>query len=108
MKPEDAAKALDPERFVSERQIAMQRAVLLAEAASKKRTPVKTGTLRRSETSRVEQDGLIGRIGTNLNYAPLIHARVPFFALGIDDARAKIIDAFAQAGERFFAQVEDA
>lgn len=52
---------------------AMQRAVLVVEAAAKREAPVKTGTLRRSITSRVERGGDRGVIGTNLRYARPVH-----------------------------------
>ncbi len=51
---------------------AIQRAVLLAERGVKQVTPVKTGHLRRSITSRVESSTR-GRVGTNLRYARAVH-----------------------------------
>ncbi len=51
---------------------AIQRAVLLAERGVKQVTPVRTGHLRRSITSRVESNTL-GRVGTNLRYARAVH-----------------------------------
>lgn len=52
---------------------AMSRVVLQGEALMKRETPVKTGTLRRSITGRVEQGGNRGVIGTNLSYARAVH-----------------------------------
>lgn len=52
---------------------AMSRVVLQGEALMKRETPVKTGTLRRSITSKVEQGGNRGVIGTNLTYARAVH-----------------------------------
>lgn len=52
---------------------AMQRVVLVGERLAKIEAPVKTGTLRRSLTSRVEQGGDRGVIGTNVKYAPAVH-----------------------------------
>jgi HK97 gp10 family phage protein len=52
---------------------AMSRAVLTVEAASKREAPVKTGNLRRTITSRVEQGGDRGVIGTNASYARPVH-----------------------------------
>lgn len=51
----------------------MQRAVLAAEAESKRQAPVKSGTLRRSLTSRVEAGGKRGVVGTNIQYARAVH-----------------------------------
>lgn len=52
---------------------AMQRVVLQGESLMKRETPVRTGTLRRSITSRVERGGDRGIIGTNLTYARAVH-----------------------------------
>lgn len=51
----------------------MRRAVLVVEAQAKRESPVKTGNLRRSITSRVEQGGNRGVIGTNVRYARAVH-----------------------------------
>lgn len=48
---------------------AMSRVVLSGEGMMKREVPVKKGTLRRSITSRVEQGGNRGIVGTNLSYA---------------------------------------
>lgn len=102
MKPEDLARRLDPAAFATKREQAMQKATLIALAAAQKRTPVRTGTLRRSETTRVEAGGLRGFVGTNVEYAPFVHARVPFFEEGLADAQADIVEVFRQAGVDFF------
>lgn len=67
---------------------------LTALASSQRHTPVDTGTLRRSETFRVEQDRAY--IGTAIEYAPFVHygtkympAR-PFFEEGIAASRSDI------------------
>lgn len=52
---------------------AMQRVVLQGETLMKREAPVKQGTLRRSITSRVEQGGNRGVIGTNLQYARAVN-----------------------------------
>lgn len=76
MKPEELASKLDTKEL---RDTLIQRAVLLLEGASKEEAPVKTGTLRRSITSRASRDR--GVIGTNLRYALAVH----------DGSRAHII-----------------
>jgi hypothetical protein len=48
---------------------AMTRSVLIVEGNAKREAPVKTGNLRRTITSRVEQGGKRGVIGTNAPYA---------------------------------------
>lgn len=55
------------------RQVAMQRAVLIVEAEGKREAPVKTGNLRRTITSRVEDGGNRGIVGTNARYARAVH-----------------------------------
>lgn len=52
---------------------AMSRVVLSGEGIMKREVPVKRGTLRRSITSRVEQGGDRGVVGTNLNYARAVN-----------------------------------
>jgi hypothetical protein len=52
---------------------AMQRSVLLVEGNAKREAPVKKGNLRRTITSRVEQGGRRGVIGTNAPYARPVH-----------------------------------
>lgn len=65
-------------------------------ARSMKRTPVRTGNLRRSETTRVERDRAY--LGSAMEYAQYVHdgtrfvpAR-PFFEEGIQDAVPEFID----------------
>jgi hypothetical protein len=48
---------------------AMSRCLLIAEGTIKREAPVKTGFLRRSITSRMEQGGRVGRVGTNAPHA---------------------------------------
>jgi hypothetical protein len=103
MRPEELAPRLVAFSTVRER--LMQRITLLALAASQRRTPVRTGTLRRSETTRVEDGGAKGFVGTNIEYGPMVHQRVPFFKLGIEDATPQIERALQTAGDDFFTQV---
>jgi HK97 gp10 family phage protein len=43
------------------------------EGNAKREAPVKTGNLRRTITSKVEQGGKRGRVGTNAPYARAVH-----------------------------------
>jgi HK97 gp10 family phage protein len=52
---------------------AMTRSVLIVEGNAKREAPVKTGNLRRTITSKVEQGGKRGRVGTNAPYARAVH-----------------------------------
>ncbi len=83
----------------------MHRITLLALRESQSRTPVKTGNLRRSETTRVESGGLRGFVGTNVVYGPFVHQRVPFFAQGIDAARPGIEGELQKLGVEWAAKV---
>lgn len=67
----------------------LQRVVMTVEAEAKKVTPVRTGTLRRSVTGAVRgvQEGVVG---SNLVYAPIVHARTPYLELGYDAAEKQI------------------
>ncbi len=103
--PEQAAARLDPAAFQALLEPAMKRITMIALANSQRRTPVLTGTLRRSETTRVEAGGLRGFIGTNVIYGPFVHARVPFFALGIEDSRGTIEGELQKLGNTWAAQV---
>lgn len=100
------ATAFDAERL-------MQRIVLIALGHSQKRTPVRTGTLRRSETTRVEAGGMRGWLGTNVKYAAFVHegtrhmAARPFFEEGIADSRAEIDRELARAGDAHMQKVAE-
>lgn len=52
----------------------MHKAVALVEGAAKDLAPVDTGRLRSSIRGKVEErpEGVIGRVGTNVNYAPFV------------------------------------
>lgn len=101
MRPEELAARLSGPAFAAMKERLMQKVTLTALRNSQLRTPVKTGTLRRSETTRVEAQGTRGYIGTNLEYAPFVHRRVPFFEQGIDDSRGAIEGLLQQAGDEF-------
>jgi hypothetical protein len=81
----------------------LKKALLIALRRSQLRTPVRTGTLRRSETTRIEEQGARGYVGTNVMYAPFVHARVRFFEQGIEDSRGEIA-AMMEAGGKAWAQ----
>lgn len=105
MTPEELAAQLDPNRLRSEAETAMQKGVLIAERNIKKRSRVRTGTLRRSWTSRVQkaQGNVIGRVGTVIRYARF-QKNEPARE-GLEDSRAQIEAEFAKAGQRFFEEI---
>lgn len=73
MTPEALAAKLDPARLKATHETLLNQMLAVAEANVKRVTPVKKGALRRSITSRVEQPGVRGVVGTNLNYAKIVH-----------------------------------
>lgn len=100
--PADIAAKLKAHPFAAEREAVMTKITLLLLGNAQKQTPVKTGTLRRSEVTHVDAGGLRGLVGTNLVYAPFAHARVPFFQLAIDEGRSQVNKLMADAGEKYF------
>lgn len=103
---EKLAKKL-PGAFATLRETTMQQVLFVALAESQQRTPVRTGTLRRSETTRMENNGARGFVGTNVKYAPFVHARTPFFADGIKAARPQIERILQESGDAFTVEVSD-
>ena len=109
--PEQLGKAMQDTPFDVE--ALMSAVTLAAQAASQKRSPVKTGTLRRSLTTRVEAEGLRGFVGTNVRYASFVHNGTkfmtsrPFIAEGIADTRPTIAKLLAEAGNEYLAQFGD-
>lgn len=100
--PDELAARLKAHPFASVREPLMSKIVLTALRHAQLRTPVRTGTLRRSETTRVAPGGLEGAIGSNVIYAPFVHARVPFFEQAIEDSQAEIQKLLEQAGDDYF------
>jgi hypothetical protein len=109
--PEELARRITPEAWARHKHDIMQRVVLTALRHSQMRTPVKTGDLHRSETTRVESTGERGYLGTNVTYAPYVHygtkymAARPFFEEGIEDSRQEILKILQDAGSAYFDEV---
>lgn len=80
---------------------ATQEIVLVVEAEVKKVTPVKTGHLRRSITGVVRKVNE-GIVGTNVIYAPFVHARNPYLIHGYENASHRIDLTLAALGGKFF------
>jgi hypothetical protein len=106
--PEDLTRRMRAHPFAATLEPLMQKATLLALRASQPLTPVDTGTLRRSETTRVETGGLRGWIGSNVVYAPFVHEGArgtfsrPFFSEGIEAATPDIQRLLTEAGDLYF------
>lgn len=96
-----AGKLRDPALYAAFKTELMTKITLVALARSQPHTPVRFGHLRRSETTRVEQGGDRGFLGSNLIYAPFVHKRVPFFELGIQDSQAQIAGLLQSAGDEY-------
>lgn len=101
MTPEEFARAMAQAEKTIEtaRRRLMTRIVLTVERRAKKRTPVRTGALRRSIHHRVERQGVVGRVGTNLNYARVVHRRTPYLQRGLEDAQDDIQRLLSEAGK---------
>lgn len=95
--PEEFGNRL-PDAVAGIAETAMQRIVLTVEGAVKKRTPVRTGTLRRSVTSQVRRAGLEGIVGTNVRYARPVERRAKMFERGLDDSQPQIEYILEEAG----------
>lgn len=111
MKPDELAARLKAHPFSAMREDLMQKVTLTVLRHSQQRTPVRTGHLRRSETTRVEPGGMRGFIGSNLVYSAFVHngtrfmeAR-PFFAQGIEDSRGEIQKLLQDAGDDYFKEL---
>lgn len=99
--PDELAARLKAHPFADVREPLMHKVTLLALRRSQPLTPVRTGHLRRSETTRVEPGGLRGWLGSNLVYSAFVHKRVPFFQMGIDQSRAERDRLLQDAGDAF-------
>ena len=111
MTPEELQAQIRAHPFAQMREELMTKVTLLALRHAQLRTPVRTGTLRRSETTAVEQGGLRGYIGSNIVYAPFVHEGTrfmtgqPFFTEAIQDARPEIDKLLQRAGDDYFASI---
>ncbi len=89
----------------------MSRIVLTVQGNSQRVTPVLTGTLKRSLTSRVEAAGDRGIVGTNLSYARFVHGGTrymrarPFIEQGMVASRDVIEGLLEKAGVELFTQL---
>jgi len=107
VKPDELAARLKAHPFSAVRETLMNRVTLTVLRHSQQRTPVRTGHLRRSETTRVEPGGLRGFIGTNIQYGVWVHegtrfmAARPFFVEGMQDSRAEIATLLEKAGSDY-------
>jgi len=89
-------------REVADAERLMQKIGHAALATSQKRTHVLSGTLRRSETTRVERDRAY--LGSALVYAEPVHRKVnPYFEEGIQDA----VPDMMRIAERWAAETFD-
>lgn len=104
MTPEELAANIAARPFSTAREQLMQQILLAVEASAKRRTPVRTGTLRRSIATRQEGGGVRGYVGTNIRYARPVHdgtrhmAGRPFLAQGIEDSRGAIEKILGDVG----------
>jgi hypothetical protein len=103
--PEELARQLDPANLQQDATTGLQRMVFIAEGAIKRRTPVRSGRLRRSVTGRVIETGKRGVVGTNLIYALPVHRRNPYMELGLADVEGQLQQEAAAIGAKFVGRV---
>lgn len=106
---EEAIQRMEQARLDRER--AMNRIVLTVERAAKKRTPVDTGTLRRSITHRVEASGERGVVGTNIQYSRFVHEGTsrmkarPYLEEGLRDSDTDIKQIIDDLGKGYLEEI---
>lgn len=83
----------------------MQRVVLAVEGEVKQVTPVRTGTLRRSITSRVEKGGDRGIVGTSVIYARVVNTRSRYLERGLENAQPTIGRLLEEEGAALWGDV---
>ena len=111
MKPGELAKRLQGADMERMRTQLMQRIVLTVEGQAKRNAPVRTGLLRRSITSRVEEAGARGVVGTNVSYARYVHDGTryqqaqPFLTDALEASRDTIDELLQAAGEQLLAEI---
>lgn len=109
--PEQAVAALQQAaKAVQDGHELIQRVVLTVEAQAKRVTPVDTGTLRRSITSRT-LTRTQGVVGTNVSYGRYVHEGTrrmpgrPFLRQGLEASASQIDRILKQHGERVLGKV---
>lgn len=95
------AGILNRDHLLKVMRAATQSIVMVVEAEVKKVTPVRTGNLRRSITGVVRSVNE-GIVGTNVIYAPFVHARNPYLIVGYENAAHKIDAILVGLGGSFF------
>src|SRR5678815_2763786 len=88
MTPDELAHALKAHPFSDVAEDLMRAVTLIGLSKTLPFTPVDTGLLRTSETTRVEPGGLRGYVETDTYYAP--YQKVEFFQLGADASVAEV------------------
>lgn len=78
---------------------ALGRAGLIVEAGAKEVCPVRTGNLRASITTEVNEEERYAMVGTNVEYAPYVELGVgqdpqPFLSRSLEENKEKILKEF--------------
>jgi hypothetical protein len=106
MTPEELADQFQSGAFAKMKERIMQRVTAAALRRSQPKTPYRTGRLVRSEEARIEDGGARGFLESDVEYAPFQHARIPFFAEGIDEAAGSDIPQILQdEGDSFWGEI---
>lgn len=94
-------------RMVLDMEKKVEKACLVVEAQAKQDCPVDLGILRASVTSETEVTGeeIIGRIGSNLEYAPYVHNGTGIYAVNGDGRKTPwsyTVKSGKHAGEKYW------
>lgn len=94
-------------RMVLDMEKKVEKACLVVETQAKQDCPVDLGILRASVTSETEVTGeeIIGRIGSNLEYAPYVHNGTGIYAVNGDGRKTPwsyTVKSGKHAGEKYW------
>lgn len=102
--PETLAAAL-PSAIERRKEQLLQRVAFAVEGSVKDNTPVRTGTLRRSITSRVEPALDRGIVGTAVLYARVVNNRYGYMQRGLEEAGPTIGRILEEEGSAILGSV---
>jgi hypothetical protein len=103
--PEQASEALGGLDVPGSLAETLERITFTAEGGIKRRTPVRSGALRRSVNGQV-RSAVESVVGTNLIYARPVHRGNPFIERGLDDVEAEIDRILAEGGAAIWSRLQ--
>lgn len=100
MTPDELAAAIKAHPFAEVAEDLMRAVTLIALSKSLPFTPVLTGLLRTSETTRIEPGGMRGFVETDVFYS--VFQKVDFFVLGAEASVHDAEDLMQKIGIKYF------